>query len=209
MGAPVTTCRTSASRQLFEALAAYGLDLGQVLGEPDAALGWQVASRPPRRLLPRLLRRLDLPVRDCGILYLAAVQLDNGFQTEHRYVDGRGYPPSSPPRELSRIVSLRRPDRARRPYDIAITGCGTKNVGTLRLWKAEPIEGSTTTRLRNSQRFTDASIVSAPWTSPGVLCPNDTRSRQGPARASAVLLLLRLPAGDRRAFARPPRRKPE
>ena len=60
------------------------------------------------------------------------------------------------------------------PYDIAITGYGTKNVGTLRLWKAEPIEEFDYDAF-NSQRFTDA-IVDRERTMDisRVLYPNDT-----------------------------------
>ncbi len=60
------------------------------------------------------------------------------------------------------------------PYDMPITGYGTKNVGTLRLWKAEPLEEFDYDAF-NSQRFTDA-IVERERTSDisRVLYPNDT-----------------------------------
>lgn len=43
------------------------------------------------------------------------------------------------------------------PYDMPITGYGTKNVNTLRLWKSEPIEEFDYDAF-NSQRFTDAIV---------------------------------------------------
>ena len=60
------------------------------------------------------------------------------------------------------------------PYDIAITGYRTDNVGTLRLWKAEPMEEFDYDAF-NSQRFTDA-IVDRERTMDisRVLYPNDT-----------------------------------
>ena len=60
------------------------------------------------------------------------------------------------------------------PYDMPITGYGTKNVGNLRLWKAEPLEEFDYDAF-NSQRFTEA-IVERERTSDisRVLYPNDT-----------------------------------
>ena len=60
------------------------------------------------------------------------------------------------------------------PYDMPITGYGTKNVGTLRLWKAESMEEFDYDAF-NSQRFTDA-IVERERTADisRVLYPNDT-----------------------------------
>ena len=60
------------------------------------------------------------------------------------------------------------------PHDMPITGYGTCNVGTLRLWKAEPME-QFDYQAFNSQHFTDA-IVERERTSDisRVLYPNDT-----------------------------------
>lgn len=60
------------------------------------------------------------------------------------------------------------------PYDMPITGYGTHNVGTLRLWKSEPWEEFDYDAF-NSQRFTDA-IIERERVSDicRVLYPNDT-----------------------------------
>ena len=161
-----------------EALAAYGLDLGQVLEEePDAALGNGGLGRLAACFLDSCAT-LDLPVRGYGILYrygLFKQLFDNGFQTEHPdpWME-EGYPFVTRREELSRIVSYADLTVRAVPYDIAITGYGTKNVGTLRLWKAEPIEEFDYDAF-NSQRFTEA-IVERERTSDisRVLYPNDT-----------------------------------
>ena len=60
------------------------------------------------------------------------------------------------------------------PYDMPITGYGTKNVGTLRLWKSEPMEEFDYDAF-NSQRFTDAIIERERVADLcRVLYPNDT-----------------------------------
>ena len=142
-----------------EALAAYGLDLGQVLEEePDAALGNGGLGRLAACFLDSCAT-LDLPVRGYGILYrygLFKQLFDNGFQTEHPdpWME-EGYPFVTRREERSRIVSYADLTVRAVPYDIAITGYGTKNVGTLRLWKAEPLEEFDYDAF-NSQRFTEA-----------------------------------------------------
>ena len=161
-----------------EALARYGLDLGQVLEEePDAALGNGGLGRLAACFLDSCAT-LDLPVRGYGILYrygLFKQLFDNGFQTEHPdpWME-EGYPFVIRREERARIVSYADLTVRAVPYDIAITGYGTKNVGTLRLWKAEPIEEFDYDAF-NSQRFTDA-IVDRERTMDisRVLYPNDT-----------------------------------
>ncbi len=72
------------------------------------------------------------------------------------------------------------------PYDIAITGYGTKN-GTPVSWKAEPIEEFDYDAF-NSQRFTDAIIDRERTMDIPVSCtPTTPRSRaRSRARASSV-----------------------
>ena len=161
-----------------EALAAYGLDLGQVLEEePDAALGNGGLGRLAACFLDSCAT-LDLPVRGYGILYrygLFKQLFDNGFQTEHPdpWME-EGYPFVTRREELARIVSYADLTVRAVPYDIAITGYGTKNVGTLRLWKAEPIEEFDYDAF-NSQRFTDAIVEREHVMDISrVLYPNDT-----------------------------------
>ena len=81
---------------------------------------------------------LDLPVRGYGILYrygLFKQLFDNGFQTEHPdpWME-EGYPFVIRHEEAQRLVRYRDMTVRAIPYDMPITGYGTKNVGNLRLW---------------------------------------------------------------------------
>lgn len=160
------------------ALAEYGQDLSIVLEEePDAALGNGGLGRLAACFLDSCAT-LDLPVTGYGILYrygLFKQLFDNGFQTEHPdpWME-EGYPFVIRREEESRIVSYADLTVRAVPYDMPITGYGTKNVNTLRLWRAEPLEEFDYDAF-NSQRFTDA-IVDRERTNDisRVLYPNDT-----------------------------------
>ncbi|WP_165218814.1 glycogen/starch/alpha-glucan phosphorylase [Schaalia sp. ZJ1691] len=159
-------------------LSNYGLDLSVILEEePDAALGNGGLGRLAACFLDSCAT-LDLPVTGYGILYrygLFKQLFDNGFQTEHPdpWME-EGYPFVIRREELSRIVEYADLSVRAVPYDMPITGYGTPNVGTLRLWRAEPIEEFDYDAF-NSQRFTDA-IVDRERTNDisRVLYPNDT-----------------------------------
>ena len=161
-----------------EALAALGKDLSVVLEEePDAALGNGGLGRLAACFLDSCAT-LDLPVAGYGILYrygLFKQLFDNGFQTEHPdpWME-EGYPFVIRREEEQRIVRYADLTVRAVPYDMPITGYGTKNVNTLRLWKAEPMEDFDYDAF-NSQRFTDA-IVDRERTMDisRVLYPNDT-----------------------------------
>ena len=161
-----------------EALAALGKDLSVVLEEePDAALGNGGLGRLAACFLDSCAT-LDLPVAGYGILYrygLFKQLFDNGFQTEHPdpWME-EGYPFVIRREEEQRIVRYADLTVRAIPYDMPITGYGTQNVNTLRLWKAEPIEEFDYDAF-NSQRFTDA-IVDRERTMDisRVLYPNDT-----------------------------------
>ena len=161
-----------------EALAALGKDLSVVLEEePDAALGNGGLGRLAACFLDSCAT-LDLPVAGYGILYrygLFKQLFDNGFQTEHPdpWME-EGYPFVIRREEEQRIVRYADLTVRAIPYDMAITGYGTQNVNTLRLWKAEPVEEFDYDAF-NSQRFTDA-IVDRERTMDisRVLYPNDT-----------------------------------
>jgi len=161
-----------------QALAAYGQNLSDVLeAEPDAALGNGGLGRLAACFLDSCAT-LDLPVTGYGILYrygLFKQTIDNGFQTEH----------PDPWMEQGNPFVIRRAEQAKYvhfsdmhvravPYDMPITGFGTRNVNTLRLWKSEPIEEFDYDAF-NSQRFTDA-IVERERVADlcRVLYPNDT-----------------------------------
>ncbi len=85
-----------------------------------------------------------------------------------------GYPFVIRREEATRLVRYNDLTVKAVPHDMPITGYGTKNVGTLRLWKAEPVEEFDYDAF-NSQRFTDA-IVERERISDisRVLYPNDT-----------------------------------
>ena len=161
-----------------EALAALGKDLSVVLEEePDAALGNGGLGRLAACFLDSCAT-LDLPVAGYGILYrygLFKQRFVNGFQTEHPdpWME-EGYPFVIRREEEQRIVRYADLTVRAIPYDMPITGYGTQNVNTLRLWKAEPMEEFDYDAF-NSQRFTDA-IVDRERTMDisRVLYPNDT-----------------------------------
>ncbi len=161
-----------------EAVKEFGRKLGDVLEqEPDAALGNGGLGRLAACFLDSCATQ-DLPAVGYGILYrygLFKQVFDNGYQTEHpdSWME-EGYPFVIRREEQQRRVTYADLHVRAIPYDMPITGYGTKNVGTLRLWKAEPIEEFDYDAF-NSQRFTDA-IVDRERTMDisRVLYPNDT-----------------------------------
>ncbi|RRD30397.1 glycogen/starch/alpha-glucan phosphorylase [Actinomyces bowdenii] len=165
-------------QEASEAVEAFGINLTDVLEqEPDAALGNGGLGRLAACFLDSCAT-LDLPVTGYGILYrygLFKQLFNDGFQTEHPdpWME-EGYPFVIRHEEDQRLVRYQDMTVRAVPYDMPITGYGTKNVGTLRLWKAEPVEEFDYDAF-NSQRFTDA-IVERERISDisRVLYPNDT-----------------------------------
>ena len=161
-----------------EAVGAFGQNLSEILEqEPDAALGNGGLGRLAACFLDSCAT-LDLPVAGYGILYrygLFKQLFSDGFQTEHPdpWME-EGYPFIIRREECARIVRYNDLTVRAVPYDMPITGYGTKNVGPLRLWRAESIEEFDYDAF-NSQRFTDA-IVERERTADisRVLYPNDT-----------------------------------
>ncbi|WP_159718514.1 glycogen/starch/alpha-glucan phosphorylase [Actinomyces marmotae] len=161
-----------------EAIGAFGQNLSEILEqEPDAALGNGGLGRLAACFLDSCAT-LDLPVTGYGILYrygLFKQLFSDGFQTEHPdpWME-EGYPFVIRREECARIVRYNDLTVRAVPYDMPITGYGTRNVGTLRLWRAEAIEEFDYEAF-NSQRFTDA-IVERERTADisRVLYPNDT-----------------------------------
>lgn len=164
--------------QAASAAEAFGFDLTEVLEqEPDAALGNGGLGRLAACFLDSCATQ-DLPVQGYGILYrygLFKQVFSDGFQTEHpdSWME-EGYPFVIRKEEQQRQVRYADLTVRAIPYDMPITGYKTNNVGTLRLWKAEPIEEFDYDAF-NSQRFTDA-IVERERTMDisRVLYPNDT-----------------------------------
>ncbi|MDO4610103.1 glycogen/starch/alpha-glucan phosphorylase [Corynebacterium sp.] len=144
-----------------EAVREHGKELSDILeAEHDAALGNGGLGRLAACFLDSCATQ-DLPATGYGILYrygLFKQTFDNGFQDEHPdpWME-EGYPFVVRREEQARIVSFDDLVVRAVPYDMPITGYGTANVGTLRLWNAEPLREFDYDAF-NSQRFTDAII---------------------------------------------------
>lgn len=160
------------------AVKSFGKNLTDILdSEQDAALGNGGLGRLAACFLDSCATQ-DLPVTGYGILYrygLFKQSFADGFQQEHPdpWME-EGYPFVIRREEEQRIVPFADMTVRAIPYDMPITGYGTKNVGTLRLWKSEPMEEFDYDAF-NSQRFTDA-IVERERVNDlcRVLYPNDT-----------------------------------
>ena len=165
-------------KEAEEAVGAFGQNLSDILEqEPDAALGNGGLGRLAACFLDSCAT-LDLPVAGYGILYrygLFKQLFSDGFQTEHPdpWME-EGYPFVIRREEAQRVVRYNDLVVRAVPYDMPIVGYGTKNVNTLRLWRAESTEEFDYDAF-NSQRFTDA-IVERERTADisRVLYPNDT-----------------------------------
>lgn len=143
------------------ALKEYGQDLSDVLeAESDAALGNGGLGRLAACFLDSCAT-LNLPVRGYGILYrygLFKQYFENGYQKEKpdAWME-EGYPFVIRREEEQKLVHYADLTVRAIPYDMPITGYGTDNVNTLRLWKSEPMEDFDYNAF-NSQRFTDAIV---------------------------------------------------
>lgn len=161
-----------------KALEDYGLNLTDVLDEePDAALGNGGLGRLAACFMDSCAT-LNFPVVGYGILYrygLFKQSFVDGFQKEEPDPWMENGSPFVMRRDSeSKHVKFADMDVRAVPYDMPITGYGTANVNTLRLWKAEPLEEFDYDAF-NSQRFTDA-IVERERVNDlcRVLYPNDT-----------------------------------
>ena len=143
------------------ALEKYGQDLSNVLdAEYDAALGNGGLGRLAACFLDSCAT-LNLPVRGYGILYrygLFKQYFENGYQEEKpdAWME-EGYPFVIRREEEQKLVRYNDLVVRAIPYDMPITGYGTKNVNTLRLWKSEPLEDFDYNAF-NSQKFTEAIV---------------------------------------------------
>lgn len=157
---------------------AFGISLTDVLeAEHDAALGNGGLGRLAACFLDSCAT-MNLPVRGYGILYrygLFKQSFENGNQREHPdpWME-EGYPFVLRREEEPRFINFADMQVRAVPYDMPITGYGTDNVNTLRLWKSEPMEEFDYEAF-NSQRFTDAIIERERVADLcRVLYPNDT-----------------------------------
>ncbi|QOR46149.1 glycogen/starch/alpha-glucan phosphorylase [Trueperella pecoris] len=144
-----------------KALAEFGQDLSNVLEEEhDAALGNGGLGRLAACFLDSSATQ-DLPVRGYGILYrygLFKQFFENGNQREEPdpWME-EGYPFVIRREENQKLIEYADLKVRAIPYDMPITGYGTDNVGTLRLWKAEPMAEFDYNAF-NSQDFTGAIV---------------------------------------------------
>lgn len=161
-----------------EAVAQDGRELADVLeAEYDAALGNGGLGRLAACFLDSAVTQ-DYPVTGYGLLYrygLFRQSFEDGFQKESpdAWRDD-GYAFTFRRHSQQRIVHFDDMTVRAVPHDMPITGYGTDNVGTLRLWNAEPMTEFDYDAF-NSQRFTDA-ILEREKVSDicRVLYPNDT-----------------------------------
>jgi len=164
--------------QAEAAITASGHEISDILdAENDAALGNGGLGRLAACFLDSAVTQ-DYPVTGYGILYrygLFKQIFDNGFQTEHPDAwreDGYSFVVRRDAEQ--RTVKFDDMELRAVPYDMPITGYGTDNVGTLRLWKAEPLAEFDYDAF-NSQRFTDAIVEREKVMDLcRVLYPNDT-----------------------------------
>ncbi|GGG70235.1 glycogen/starch/alpha-glucan phosphorylase [Corynebacterium pelargi] len=161
-----------------EAVRAQGHELSDVLeAENDAALGNGGLGRLAACFLDSCATQ-NYPVTGYGLLYrygLFKQTFNEGFQSEEPDAWREdGYPFTIRRDNEQRIVRFDDMTVRATPYDMPITGYGTDNVGTLRLWKAEPMAEFDYDAF-NSQRFTDAIVErEAVMDICRVLYPNDT-----------------------------------
>ncbi|MCM3906841.1 glycogen/starch/alpha-glucan phosphorylase [Trueperella bernardiae] len=144
-----------------QALGAFGQNLSDVLEEEhDAALGNGGLGRLAACFLDSSATQ-NLPVRGYGILYrygLFKQFFEDGNQGEEPdpWME-EGYPFVIRREENVKFINYADLKVRAIPYDMPITGYGTDNVGTLRLWKAEPMADFDYNAF-NSQDFTGAIV---------------------------------------------------
>ncbi|AZA08974.1 glycogen/starch/alpha-glucan phosphorylase [Corynebacterium pseudopelargi] len=164
--------------EVAEAVKAQGHELSDVLeAENDAALGNGGLGRLAACFLDSCATQ-NYPVTGYGLLYrygLFKQTFNEGFQSEEPDAWREdGYPFTIRRDNEQRIVRFDDMTVRATPYDMPITGYGTDNIGTLRLWKAEPMAEFDYDAF-NSQRFTDAIVErEAVMDICRVLYPNDT-----------------------------------
>jgi len=136
-----------------------GHELSDVLeAESDAALGNGGLGRLAACFLDSAVTQ-DYPLTGYGLLYrygLFRQEFVDGFQKEHPDAWKEAFYPFVVRRNTQqRFVKFDDMQVRAVPYDMPITGYGTDNVGTLRLWDALPMHEFDYDAF-NSQRFTDA-----------------------------------------------------
>ena len=160
------------------AAKANGHELSDVLeAEHDAALGNGGLGRLAACFLDSAVTQ-DYPLTGYGLLYrygLFRQEFVDGFQKEHPDAWKESfYPFVVRHGSQQRIVKFDDMHVRAIPHDMPITGYGTDNVGTLRLWDAAPMHEFDYDAF-NHQRFTDAILErEAVHDITRVLYPNDS-----------------------------------
>lgn len=136
-----------------------GIDLGALEEIEDAALGNGGLGRLAACFLDSAAS-LNLPLDGYGIRYkygLFRQSIVDGFQKED-IDDWTKYGDCWSKRCEEDTVLVEYNDQTVKavPYDMPIYGCGTENVGTLRLWQAEPVK-EFDFELFNNQKYLEAS----------------------------------------------------
>ena len=162
--------------EVNEAFSELGLNLADLEVIEDAALGNGGLGRLAACFLDSAAT-LGLPLDGYGIRYkygLFRQTIEDGFQRE--YIDDwtrYGDPWSVRCDEDTVLIKFNGQIVKAVPYDMPIFGCKTENIGTLRLWQAEPVKEFDFETF-NNQQYLEASKekVFAEDTS-RVLYPND------------------------------------
>lgn len=129
--------------EVNEAFSELGLNLADLEVIEDAALGNGGLGRLAACFLDSAAT-LGLPLDGYGIRYkygLFRQTIENGFQRE--YIDDwtrYGDPWSVRCDEDTVLIKFNGQIVKAVPYDMPIFGCKTENIGTLRLWQAEPVK---------------------------------------------------------------------
>lgn len=129
--------------EVNEAFSELGLNLADLEVIEDAALGNGGLGRLAACFLDSAAT-LGLPLDGYGIRYkygLFRQTIEDGFQRE--YIDDwtrYGDPWSVRCEEDTVLIKFNGQIVKAVPYDMPIFGCKTENIGTLRLWQAEPVK---------------------------------------------------------------------
>lgn len=120
----------------------HGFDMSELEEIEDAALGNGGLGRLAACFLDSAAT-LGLPLDGYGIRYkygLFKQSIVDGFQREEADDWSRGGDPWSERRDEAVLVSFNGQTVLAVPYDMPVFGCKTDNIGTLRLWQAEPLK---------------------------------------------------------------------
>lgn len=120
----------------------FGFEISEFEEIEDAALGNGGLGRLAACFLDSAAT-LGLPLDGYGIRYkygLFKQSIVDGFQREEADDWSRNGDPWSERRDEAVLVSFNGQTVMAVPYDMPIFGCKTDNVGTLRLWQAEPLK---------------------------------------------------------------------